>query len=182
MPAPHICRLTPPHAAEYRAFMLRAYADTPEAFTATVAEREPLPLDFWTARVSDQPHPTELVFGAFVDNRLVGVAGLRFAQRERTRHKATLFGMSVLRAFRGRGIARMLVEAVLAHARSTPGTCIVQLTASASNAPALRLYASCGFQPFGTEPFAIKVGEAFIAKVYMWCAVDQGAHRWGRMQ
>lgn len=167
----HISRLTPTHAAEYRALMLRAYADEPDAFTATVSEREPLPLQWWTSRVSDDPDASELVLGAFLDARLVGVAGLRFERRERTRHKATLFGMYVLPPFRSRGIARALIEAVLEHARSTPGTRVVQLTVMETNAPARRLYASCGFRPFGTEPFAIKVGERFVSVVHMWCAV-----------
>ncbi|NNF58371.1 MAG: GNAT family N-acetyltransferase [Rhodothermaceae bacterium] len=167
-----ISRLTPAHAAEYRAVMLQAYAHEPEAFTATVSERAPLPLDWWRARVSDRPDPSELVFGAFEDTRLVGVAGLRFEHRPRTQHKATLFGMAVLPQFRGQGIGRALVKAVLEDAQATPGTRIVQLTVTESNAPARRLYESCGFVAFGTEPFALKIGERFVSKVHMWCAVD----------
>ncbi|HMB91440.1 MAG TPA: GNAT family N-acetyltransferase [Rhodothermales bacterium] len=168
----HISRLTPAHAAAYRAFMLQTYADEPEGFTATVAERAPLPLAWWTARVSDEPDPAELVYGAFVDARLVGVAGLRFERRERTRHKASLFGLCMLPSFRGQGIARALVEQVLTQARSTPGTCVVQLKVMASNVPALQLYESCGFRPYGTEPYAIKMDEAFVSVVHMWRTVD----------
>lgn len=152
--------------------MLQAYADEPDAFTSTVPEREPLPLEWWTSRVSDQPHSAELVLGAFDEGRLVGVAGLKFERRERTMHKALLFGMYVMPPYRGQGIARALVEAVLEQARSTPGTRVVQLTVTQSNAPALRLYESCGFLPFGTEPFAIKTGERFVSKVHMWCVVS----------
>lgn len=166
-----IRRLTPEHVAEYRAVMLQAYAQDPEAFTATVAERESVPLDWWSARVSEDPRPTELVFGAFEGTRLVGVAGLRFERRPRTRHKATLFGMAVMPPFRGQGIARSLVEAVLEHAKETPGTRVVQLTVTESNVPARRLYESCGFIAFGTEPLALRIGERFVSKVHMWRAV-----------
>ncbi len=48
-----VIRLKPSHAAEYPALMLQAYAGEPEAFTATVAEREPLPLERWVLRVAD---------------------------------------------------------------------------------------------------------------------------------
>lgn len=171
----HIIRLTPAHAAAYRAFMLQTYADESDAFTATVAERERLPLPWWTARVSDDPDATQLVYGAFVEARLVGVVGLRFARRERTRHKASLFGLCVLPAFRGQGIARALVERVLAQARTTPGTRIVQLKVAQPNTPALRLYESCGFRSYGTEPFAIQMGEQFVSVVHMWCPVGQQA-------
>ena len=151
--------------------MLQAYAGEPDAFTSTVAEREPLPLEWWTSRISDQSNPPALVIGAFVGARLVGVAGLRFERRERTKHKATLYGVYVLPEFRGQGIARALVDAVLTHARSTPGTQVVQLTVTQSNTPAIQLYESCGFVPFGTEPLAVKVAERFVSKVHMWCAV-----------
>lgn len=168
----NISRLTPAHAAEYRALMLLTYADQPDAFVATVHEREPLPVEWWASRLSDRPDPAELVLGAFVDGRLAGIASLRFQRRERTTHKAYLFGMSVLPKFRGRGIARALVEAVLDQARSTSGTRVVQLGVIQSNIPALRLYDSCGFLAFGTEPFAIRIGDGFVPVVHMWRAVD----------
>ena len=164
-------RLTPAHAAEYRALMLRAYAEQPEAFTSTVAERERLPLELWVSRVSADPEPTELVFGAFVDQRLIGVAGLRRHRRERTEHKATLFGMFVRSGWTGRGVGRALVEVVLEHARASPGLLVVQLTVAETNARARHLYETCGFRPFGTEPFANRHGERFVSLVHMWCPV-----------
>jgi ribosomal protein S18 acetylase RimI-like enzyme len=151
--------------------MLQAYATDPTAFTATVAERENLPLAWWASRLSEAADAHECVCGAFADERLVGVAGLRFERRERTKHKATLFGMAVAPPFRGHGIGRALVEAVLDLARSALGTEIVQLTVSESNVAALRLYKSCGFRSFGTEPFAIRVGKRFVGKVHMWRSV-----------
>ncbi len=112
-----ISRLTPAHTAEYRALMLRAYAGEPEAFTSTVPEREVLPLEWWEVRVSDRPDSSQLVYGAFEGERLIGVAGLKFGRRERRKHRGWLYGMFVLPRLRGRGIARALIEAALA----TPG-------------------------------------------------------------
>jgi len=168
----NIIRLTPSHAHVYRDLMLLAYASEPEAFTSTVPEREPLPMAWWKERVSDAPEPRQCVFGAFVEDRLVGVAGLKFNMRVRTRHRATLFGMFVLPEFTGRGIGRDLVGAVLAAARRRPPVVVVDLTVTESNRPALRLYESCGFLRFGVEPLANRLGERFIAKVHMWCRID----------
>ncbi len=168
-----ISRLKPGHVAQYRAVMLQAYTDEPEAFTATVSEREPLPLDWWMSRVSDDPDPQEVVFGAFVDRRLVGVVGLRFEQRKRNMHKAKLFGMFVVREYRARGVGRKLVRAVLEHARSTPGTEVVQLTVTQSNTSAVQLYESCGFTAFGAEPYANKVGDRYVTLLHMWCPVGE---------
>jgi RimJ/RimL family protein N-acetyltransferase len=170
-----IARLTPSHAGAYRALMLEAYALHPDAFTSTVAERCDLPLSWWAARVSEAATAREVVFGAFVDGELAGVAGLSFESREKTRHKATLFGTSVLAKYRQHGFGRQLVVAVLDHARRSPGTTLVQLTVTEGNAPAQRLYVSCGFVPFGTEPFAVRVGAGYVSKVHMWCGLHAPA-------
>lgn len=170
-------RLQPVHTSEYRALMLQAYGSEPAVFTSTVHERERLPLAWWEARVSDQPGAEQMVFGAFEGAQLVGVAGLRFGSRERTRHKATLFGMFVLPAFTGQGIGRALVNAVLEQARTTPGTRVVQLTVTETNAAAIRLYESCGFRRFGLEPLANRVGQGFVSKVHMWCMVSPDGGR-----
>ena len=164
-------RLDPHCAAEYRALMLLGYATEPEAFTATVAEREPLPVEWWETRISGEPDATQVVFGAFEDHLLVGVVGLGFEQRERTRHKAFLYGMFVHPEWTGRGIGRSLVETALAHAEAAPETRIVKLTVVASNLPAQRLYTSCGFSPFGTEPFANRIADRFYSLVHMWRSV-----------
>ncbi|MEM1057359.1 MAG: GNAT family N-acetyltransferase [Bacteroidota bacterium] len=162
-------RLTPSHAAAYRALMLAAYREAPLAFTSTVHEREALPLDWWRERVSDAPDAAQRVLGAFDGDTLVGVAGLRFHQRERTRHKATLFGMYTAPAHRGLGLGRQLVQAATEAARAEPGVSILQLTVRAPNTVARRLYEACGFEAFGVEPRAVRTRDGHVlATVHMW--------------
>ena len=167
-------RLTPADADAYRSFMLRAYADDPAAFTSTVAEREPLPLDWWRERVSDRPEAEAAVIGAFEHDQLVGVAGLRFQHRPRTRHKGLLFGMAVAPAVRGRSVGRALVEAVVDRARDA-GLRVVQLTVMETNAPARQLYEACGFAAFGTEPLAIRMDDGFVGLVHMSREIEPAA-------
>ena len=164
-------RLAPIHAGAYRAFMLRAYRESPDAFTSTVQEREALPLAWWQARVSDAPDAESCVLGAFGGDALVGVVGLRLSARERTRHKATVFGMVVAPSHRGRGVGRMLVEAAAEHARGIPEVNVLQLTVREPNASARRLYEACGFEVFGVEPLAVRTPSGFAATVHMWRAV-----------
>lgn len=167
-------RLTPAHAAPYRALMLEAYAHHPEAFTSSVAERAALPLSWWEARLSDGHAPPEMVFGAFIEGRLSGVAGLSFEPREKTRHKATLFGMYVPAQARQHGLGKRLVRAVLDEAAARPGIVLVQLTVSQGNAAAQALYERCGFVAFGLEPLAVRVDAGYVAKVHMWRPVGAG--------
>lgn len=171
----HIERLTPAHAEPYRALMLDAYERHPDAFTSTAAERAALPLSWWEARLAEGPMPPEVVFGAFIDGRLSGVAGLSFEAREKTRHKATLFGMYVPPQARRHGLGTHLVHAALDQAASRPGLALVQLTVSQGNAAARALYERCGFVAFGVEPMAVRAGDGYVAKVHMWRQVGRAA-------
>lgn len=163
-----VIRLGPRHADAYRALMLQGYAQHPEAFASSAAERAALPPAWWAARVAPGDNAAERVYGAIIDGALAGVAGLRFETGEKTHHKAMLYGMYVPPAFRQHGLGRALVQAVLAGAAERPATRLVQLTVTEGNAPAQRLYEACGFRAFGTEPLAVRVGERFVAKVHMW--------------
>ncbi len=153
--------------------MLGALETDPDAFTATLTEHSAMPLTWWEGRVSDAPGAAERVFGAFSGERIAGIAGLRFQQRTRTRHKATLFGMYVLPLHRGHGIGSALVETVLTQACAHPGTQLVQLTVVATNNAARRLYETHGFRLFGVEPFANKSDGRFTSLAHMWCPVDE---------
>ncbi|MEO8022969.1 GNAT family N-acetyltransferase [Polaromonas sp.] len=161
--------LNPRDALAYRALMLEAYALHLDAFTSAPEERAALPLSWWEERLGEDAQAAERVFGVFQDGQLAGVAGLSFEQREKVRHKASLFGMYVPARHRQRGLGRQLVHAVLAGARDRPGVRLVQLTVTQGNASAQALYESCGFTAFGVEPFAVAVDDGFVSKVHMWC-------------
>ncbi len=165
-------RLTPSHAGAYRALMLEAYTVHPDAFTSTVAERERQPITWWESRLSADPAATRMVLGAFQAGELAGVVGLSFEQREKVRHKATLFGMYVRPTLRHRGIARQLVQSALQCAREHPDMKLVQLTVTETNAAAVALYESCGFTSFGVEPMAIAAGSGYLSKLHMWRRID----------
>jgi ribosomal protein S18 acetylase RimI-like enzyme len=160
--------LSPEDAADYRRLMLSAYAAEPEAFTATVAEREPLPLSWWQSRLGEGERAGEIACGAFAGDALVGAVALRFEARPRTRHKATLLGLYVVPAHRGRGLARQLVEALLQAARQRTGVALVQLTVTTTNTGALACYRRCGFEIFGQEPMAVCYGERYLDKHHLW--------------
>jgi len=166
-----IRRLTPADAAAYRTFMLDIYDRQLDAFTATVAEREPFPMNWWIDRVLDEPDAPQRVLGAFADRQLVGTAGLRLETRPRTRHKASIFGLAVYPSARGQGLGRELVQTVLDDALAMPEIEILQLKVFDSNTPARRMYESFGFEVFGTEPMAVRTGEQLVSVVHMWRTV-----------
>jgi ribosomal protein S18 acetylase RimI-like enzyme len=166
-------RLTPQHAQAYRALMLDAYAQHPDAFTSSVGERAALPLAWWQARLAEGPNVAEAVWASIAGEVIQGVAGLSFERREKVRHKATLFGMYVRPDVRGQGLGRQLVDAVLAHARTCPEISLLQLTVTDGNAGAIALYRAAGFEAWGHEPWAVRVGEGFVHKQHMWCPLNE---------
>lgn len=162
-------RLAPSHAPVYRALMLQAYAQHPQAFSSSVAERAALPLSWWTSRLDAAVNAQEVVFGTFSEQQLVGVVGMAFESREKLRHKAALFGMYVAAQARQQGQGAALVQAALACARARPGIRLVQLTVTQGNHAAQALYERFGFVVFGQEPQAVAVEDGFVSKTHMWC-------------
>ena len=152
-------------AETYRALMLEAYGAYPQAFTSSVAERAAMPLSWWQKRLDN---PLDRLLGAFEGQTLAGIVGLAFEPREKARHKVTLFGMYVTEAYQQQGLGRQLVEAALAEARRHPRLKLIQLTVTAGNAAAFALYQRCGFIQYGLEPLAVRVGEAYFDKLYLW--------------
>lgn len=162
-------RLTPDHAPVYRALMLQAYTQHPQAFSSSAAERAALPISWWAKRLDIEPNAHELVLGSFDGDDLMAVVGVSFESREKLRHKATLFGMYVTPQARQQGQGAALVQAALACARARPGIRLMQLTVTQGNQAAQALYERFGFVVFGLEPQAVAVADGFVSKTHMWC-------------
>jgi RimJ/RimL family protein N-acetyltransferase len=142
-------QLTPQDAALYHDIRLEALADAPDAFSSTLESEQTQPLESFAARLAGAH-----VVGAFDGPSLAGVAGFYIQPGPKHAHKGMLWGMYVRPAHRGAGIGRVLVEAVIAHARQRVE--LLQLFVVSNNAAARRLYASLGFVEYGLERHATK--------------------------
>jgi hypothetical protein len=79
--------LTPEDAVLYRDIRLEALAAHPEAFASAFAREQEKPLAWFEERLT-----TSDVFGAFIAEELVGVAGFWRQEGAKTEHKAVLWG------------------------------------------------------------------------------------------
>jgi len=170
----HVTLLKSSHAATYRRLMLEAYEHAADAFTSTAEERAREPEAFWVERIAD-PAGLGVAFGAFERDDLVGTVAREFSAKPKTRHKALVIGMYVAPAARGGGTGRALLAAAIDHAEAREHILRMGLTVTEDNAPALNLYRSAGFEPFGVEPMAILTPGGFKNKVHMSRAVARKA-------
>ncbi|HML09218.1 MAG TPA: GNAT family N-acetyltransferase [Stellaceae bacterium] len=142
-------RLSPHDAALYRDIRLDGLADSPDAFSSTLEAEEDRPVAAFAERLADN-----LVIGAFSGPHLVGVVGFNVQVGQKHAHKGVLWGMYVRPAYRGLGVGRMLVEAIIEHARKRVE--LLQLLVVSDNVPARRLYENLGFVEYGIEWRATK--------------------------
>lgn len=165
-----IKRLEATDAGVYRALMLRAYSEHDTAFTSTFEERASKPVEWWTKRLQD---PTSITLGAFdLGDALIGTVRLEAYQRLRERHKVQLTAMYVMKDYAGKGIGRRLLDEALVESRKLNSMELINLTVSADNLAAVRLYSKLGFQTFGRETRAVKATGAYLDKLHMWRPVS----------
>lgn len=162
-----IRRLGSSDAALYREIRLEALRKNPEAFGSTFEIESAQPLAWFEAVVARAD-----IFGAFLDDVLVGIAGYAVQEGSKQAHKAQLWGMYVRAAGRNLGLGERLVAAVLDHARGRVEA--VQLTVVSDNAAARRLYDAMGFVEYGYEKRALKQDGRYYDEVLMAKFLGEG--------
>lgn len=167
----HISTLTVADVVAYRALMLEGYAQAPDAFTTTAAEREAEPESWWVKRIGSAAG-LATSFGAWKGSSLVGTVTLEYSAKPKTRHSALVLGMYVQPQERGKAVGLTLLNAAIAAASARPEILCLTLTLTEGNAPALRLYRSVGFVDWGTQPQAIRTDSGLKGKVHMSLALS----------
>jgi RimJ/RimL family protein N-acetyltransferase len=157
--------LVPDDTEQFKALRLLAVDNAPTAIWPTREEELARSIEEIAGRIRSTP--TQAVFGAFESDVLIGIAGVRRESLRQVSHKATIWGVFVNPSKRGRGIAQTLLSAATAHAVERWNAVQLMLCVNAENLPAKRLYASHGFQTFGLEPRAMKVGDRFYDEEHM---------------
>ena len=162
--------LTEGDGIAFKALRLAAIADSPTAVWPTAEEeamRTPAEVQ---AKIEETAN--QVVFGAFIDMRLVAIAGLRRESLAQVSHKATLWGVFVHPELRKEGVARKLFIGIEGYARRI-GVLQIHLSVNSENHRAKNLYESLGFKPFGLEPRSMKVGTRFYDEVHMCLCLDE---------
>lgn len=148
--------------AELRQEALEAH---PLAFGSSVPDDPKLLVEFILARLNAPEESA--VFGAFVDNALVGIIGIRRDTGKKEGHKASIWGTYVTAENRRSGIGKMLLDATIQEARSYSEVEQICISVSDIATDARKLYEKVGFQAWGTEPHALYWDGRYADEIYM---------------
>jgi ribosomal protein S18 acetylase RimI-like enzyme len=107
--------------------------------------------------------------GAYLNHELAGVVSFERdgSDREKLRHKGTLFRMYVSENFRGKGIAKQLIDELLRKVRTETDIEQINLTVINHNFYAKKLYEKFGFKTFSIEKNAIKWKNKYFTEEQM---------------
>jgi ribosomal protein S18 acetylase RimI-like enzyme len=158
--------LTAEDANEWWKLRRQALESDPEAFSASSDEHQQLSLEDVRMRLGVGSEDS-FVVGALEDGRCLAMAGFYRETGAKTRHKGRIWGVYVTPEKRRGGIGRKLLERLLERARAIDGLEQIHLSVTSTQAAAAQLYRSLGFEPFGVEPRALKIGGRHIDEEYM---------------
>src|SRR5688500_736662 len=99
-------------AAHFLAVRLRALREHPEAFGSSLEEEADTKVE-QTAEFLGNSLPNNPIFGAFIDDQLVGIINLNRSSRVKTRHRASIGAMYVAAEARQQKLGRALLDAAI---------------------------------------------------------------------
>jgi RimJ/RimL family protein N-acetyltransferase len=152
----------------FKALRLESLKAHPEAFGASHEDESALPDSSWIERIQNNlDKPSGVVFLAEETNQLAGMTGVWVNAGSKQNHSGGIWGVYVRPQFRGQKLSERLMQEALTWCK-TRNLRLVRLTVAVGNTPAIRSYARCGFQVYGTNPQVIRVGDTYHDELMMW--------------
>lgn len=163
----HVRMLQESDADAFRRIRRERLERDPRAFAESIAEHDAISPETITSRLR-RASGENFVIGAFAESGdLIGIAGFSRSPRLKSRHKGVIWGVYVRPGFRGQGIGRAILAALIDRARQEAGLEQIQLSVSTGQAGAKRIYESLGFEAFGRERHALKVDGEYVDEDHM---------------
>jgi ribosomal protein S18 acetylase RimI-like enzyme len=159
--------LTSEDATPYQVVRIAALREHPPAFGSLPEDEPNLAATATRLAQSDD----RCFFGAFQDERLIGIIRLSRYEAPNEKHRTYLAGLYVLPHFRRIGCGRALVQQALNRAISLTGIIRVNLTVVTQQIAAIKLYQSFGFCIYGTEPETFSKAGCFYDEHLMTLAL-----------
>ena len=126
----------------YRALRLEALQKEPLAFGDSYEESKDRPENVWRSRIDN------FIF-ALDENKPAGMIGL-YQEGTKSKHVINIFSVYVKKEYRGQGIGKKLMEAVLTQIKINQNIIKIKLAVNPAQEAAVKLYQSFGFKITGT--------------------------------
>jgi len=153
--------LTEHDVEEFIRLRLEALTREPYAFARALEDERARSPESVAPRLHPVPEGN-FVVGAFDGGHMVGQAGFVRYEGRKERHKGTIWGVYVTAAARGQGLAKAMLTLLLDRVRRYTGLEQVSLGVSVPQEAARQLYSALGFEMYGYEKHALKVGETYV--------------------
>ncbi len=153
-------------AATYWNLRLEALQNEPFAFGKAAEEHQATAVESMAIRFRDMPEDS-FTLGAFDGDELIGIATFIRETGRKERHKGRVYGVYVTASRRGTGVGHSLIAALLKKAKEDPTLEQILLAVAVGQKAAGQLYRKFGFEVYGTEPRALKVGSDYIDEDHM---------------
>jgi ribosomal protein S18 acetylase RimI-like enzyme len=153
-------------AAAWWQIRLEALENEPFAFGRAAEEHRATTVESVALRFLEGPE-ANFTLGAFEEGTLVGTATFVRDTGLKQRHKGHIYGVYTAPAQRRKGVGRALIASVLERAGKDSSLEQILLAVTTSRDAARQLYRGFGFETFGTEPRALKVGSSYIDQEHM---------------
>jgi GNAT superfamily N-acetyltransferase len=155
---------------------LEALENDPLAFGKAAEEHRATPVDEIAQRFREAPEGS-FHLGFFEDRNLIGMATFIRETELKQRHKGHIYGVYVSFAHRRKGVAQALLGALLERAKRDSSLEQILLAVGTRQSAAEQLYKRFGFEPYGTEPHALKVAQSTSMRITWSCVFRSEGRR-----
>jgi len=163
-----IITLDPSRWQESKALRLEALKTDPLAFGSSYEETLEFDDAIWQERAQSAfDKDNQITLYAESDGKLVGMMGAIWSNRIKTGHVAMIYGVYVSTDYRGQGVGRRLLQALMDELQANPQIEKVNLTVNPTQTSAQALYESFGFQPIGIAHRELKIDGQYYDELYM---------------
>ncbi len=152
-------------AERYWNLRLEGLETEPFAFGKDAEEHRVTSVEATSARLREMP--PDFTLGAFEGDELVGIATFIREKGIKERHKGRIYGVYVTAAERRKTVGYQLMSVLLKKAKEDSSLEQILLAVGSRQHGARRLYRELGFESYGTEPKALKVGSEYIDEEHM---------------
>ncbi len=163
--------LTDNDASQFKQLMTEAYQNDPLTFLHEFNTPPEITNEEIHNLLNTENQNTNLVFGAFQDETLVGFLQLYHSQHITKKHKALIQSLYVTPQYRDESLAHQLIDAFIQYAKNH-GIENIMVSVASNNITAKVFFDKIGFEFLGLEEKARKINNHYIEEhwlIYYTC-------------